>query len=126
VFWGGALLLGGIAAGFALVAARMDHTFRGLADQYAWLPFLWMPLGLMLVNWLTRRFFPGAGGSGIPQVIAALQMKQRAAVPISITATDWWLQAGQPVSPPPSTLRWPGSCSPWRRSAAPSRRAPTA
>ena len=80
VFWGGALLLGGIAAGFALLAARMDHTFRGLADQYSWLPFLWMPLGLMLVNWLTRRFFPGAGGSGIPQVIAALQMKQRAAV----------------------------------------------
>ncbi len=80
VFWGGALLLGGIAASFALVAARMDHGFRDLVERWPWLPFVMMPLGLMLINWLTRRFFPGAGGSGIPQVIAALQMKQRAAV----------------------------------------------
>jgi H+/Cl- antiporter ClcA len=80
VFWGGALLLGGIAASFALAATRMDHGFRALAERWPWLPFLMMPLGLMLINWLTRRFFPGAGGSGIPQVIAALQMKQRATV----------------------------------------------
>ena len=32
------------------------------------------PLGLTFIAWLTRRFFKGSEGSGIPQAIAALSM----------------------------------------------------
>ncbi len=37
-----------------------------------WLPLAWTPLCTVAIVALTRRFWPGAGGSGIPQVMAAL------------------------------------------------------
>ena len=33
---------------------------------------LWTPLATAAIVWATRRWFPGAAGSGIPQVKAAL------------------------------------------------------
>ncbi|MEJ7139225.1 chloride channel protein [Amphibiibacter pelophylacis] len=39
---------------------------------YYWLPLVWTPLLTVLVVWLTQRFAPGAAGSGIQQVVAAL------------------------------------------------------
>lgn len=80
VFWTGALLVGSIAALFAILAGQADHSFLQLAQKYPWLPFILTPAGLMLISWLTTRFFPGANGSGIPQTIAALQMKNKSAV----------------------------------------------
>jgi H+/Cl- antiporter ClcA len=38
------------------------------------LPFIVGPAGLALVVWITRRFFAGTQGSGIPQTIAALSV----------------------------------------------------
>lgn len=38
-----------------------------------WGPLLWIPVSTAAIVWLTRRFAPGAGGSGIPQVMAALE-----------------------------------------------------
>jgi H+/Cl- antiporter ClcA len=80
VFWVGALLVGIIAASFALLSGTADHSFKALAEKYSWLPFVLTPAGLMLVNWLTRRFFPGASGSGIPQTIAALHLQDKSTV----------------------------------------------
>jgi len=80
VFWLGALLVGCLAALFAMLASTADHSFKDLAERYHWLPFILTPAGLMLINWLTRRFFPGANGSGIPQAIAALQLKDKSSV----------------------------------------------
>ncbi len=39
-----------------------------------WLPFALTPLGLASAVWMTRRWFPGSEGSGIPQTIAALRL----------------------------------------------------
>lgn len=75
IFWSGALLVGLFAVAFAIASEKAQGLF---ADMLAWspyLPFLLSPLILMLVTWLTQRFFPGAQGSGIPQSIAALQVK---------------------------------------------------
>ena len=36
------------------------------------LPFVVGPAGLAFVVWITRKFFPGSQGSGIPQTIAAI------------------------------------------------------
>jgi len=37
-----------------------------------WGPLIWMPASTAVIVWLTRRWMPGAAGSGIPQVMAAL------------------------------------------------------
>lgn len=36
-----------------------------------WVPLLWTPLSAAAIVWVTRRYVPGAAGSGIPQVMAA-------------------------------------------------------
>jgi len=76
VFWLGALLVGASAAGFALIATFADQSFHQLIDIAPFAALLLPPLGLIGVAWLTRRYFPEAGGSGIPQAIAALSIKQ--------------------------------------------------
>lgn len=37
-----------------------------------WWPVIWTPTLTMAIVWITRRWFEGAAGSGIPQVLAAL------------------------------------------------------
>jgi H+/Cl- antiporter ClcA len=72
-FWGGALLLGLAAALFARLADQAESLFRDWASATPWLPLLITPLGLVAISLLTRRYFPYAEGSGIPQTIAALE-----------------------------------------------------
>jgi chloride channel protein, CIC family len=74
LFWSGAVIVGLVATGFALSTEFVDHSFHQLVQSSPYLPLVICPLGLMLVSWITRRFFPGSQGSGIPQSIAALQM----------------------------------------------------
>ena len=47
-------------------------TFQRLAALPWWVSLLWVPLATAAGVWATRRFAPGAAGSGIPQVMAAL------------------------------------------------------
>ena len=75
VFWGGAILVGLVSALFALGSEAASHLFSQMESQAAWLPLFITPAGLVLIAWLTRRYFPGAQGSGIPQAIAALEMR---------------------------------------------------
>lgn len=78
LFWSSALSVGAVAALFAMAAGMADETFHHLHQQQPWLSYLLPPLGLALIAWLTRRFFPGTEGSGIPQAIAALSMRKHA------------------------------------------------
>ncbi len=73
IFWGGAILVGIVAAIFALLGEKADHFYRGLFAENPWLSFIITPAGLMLIIWLTRKFFPGAEGSGIPQTLIAIE-----------------------------------------------------
>ncbi|MDH3342487.1 MAG: chloride channel protein [Gammaproteobacteria bacterium] len=73
VFWLGAVLVGVVAAVFALLGEFADHTFREYIAATPWLPFIVTPLGFVLINWLTRHFFAGAEGSGIPQTLVAIE-----------------------------------------------------
>ena len=45
-----------------------------------WAPLLWTPASTMAIVWLTMRFAPGAAGSGIPQVTAALEPRAHGAL----------------------------------------------
>lgn len=74
VFWGGALSVGLTAILFAKAAVAASALFDRALSISPVLALIIAPAGLWLSSWLTRRFFPGAGGSGIPQTIAALAM----------------------------------------------------
>ncbi len=78
VFWFFAVALGVISTLFAMGAQWADETFHQGVAQWAWLPFVVAPAGLMLASWLTRTLFPGSQGSGIPQTIAALALRSKA------------------------------------------------
>ncbi|MCG6937171.1 MAG: chloride channel protein [Gammaproteobacteria bacterium] len=72
VFWGGAILVGLVAAVFALLADRGDRLFRSIIAYNEFLPFIITPAGFVLTVYITRKVFSGAEGSGIPQTLIAL------------------------------------------------------
>ena len=74
-----AIILGyATLAGLSVVAFTWltDRTFGLFSRLYAAWPLallVWTPLCTVAVAWCTRRWFPRAGGSGIPQVMVALE-----------------------------------------------------
>ena len=80
VFWVGALAVSVVATIFALAANGADALFHRAIGTMPLLALLITPAGLALSVLLTRRFFPGAQGSGIPQVIAATDMADPARI----------------------------------------------
>lgn len=72
--WTAAVLAAGLVVGFAKLAEWSLSVFFDLYARFSWLPFLLTPAVGMAAVWLTRRYFPGAQGSGIPQVIAAQRL----------------------------------------------------
>jgi H+/Cl- antiporter ClcA len=67
-----AVLAGLTIVGFTWLAEAADHRFALWRAQFWWSPLLLAPACAAAIVWCTRRYAPGAGGSGIPQVIAAL------------------------------------------------------
>ena len=75
MFLGGAIVVGLVAAGFAIACERFQHIFDRVLVTSRFLPLLVTPLGFMLCAFMAKRFFPGSQGSGIPQVVAARQSR---------------------------------------------------
>ncbi|MEB0010976.1 chloride channel protein [Glaciimonas sp. Gout2] len=73
ILWLGAVLVGLVAVLYARLIDAGFGIFRTLQQAHFLLPIIITPLAGALCVWLTRRFFPGAEGSGIPQVIATLE-----------------------------------------------------
>lgn len=105
----------GVVMAFAALAGLTVVVFTWLADHalaqfflfqnaYWWGPLFWTPLSTAAIVWLTLRFAPGAAGSGIPQVIAALEPQAAGAARrlyvslklslAKILLTTWGLLAG--------------------------------
>lgn len=80
VFWAGAVLVSAVAIGFAALADRATGLFVAFQSPRPWVAFIVCPAGLVACFLLTRHVFPGAQGSGIPQVIAVQHMTDRAAI----------------------------------------------
>jgi H+/Cl- antiporter ClcA len=76
--WAGAVLVSLAAIAFAAAADRASAAFAALNGERPMLALLIAPAGLMLAVLLTRKVFPGAQGSGIPQVIASMHMEEAA------------------------------------------------
>lgn len=75
LFFGGAVLVGLVASLLAVTSDYAAALFGWLVEERSWLPFLLTPLGLVSIAWMTQRFFPAATGSGIPQAIAMLRVR---------------------------------------------------
>jgi H+/Cl- antiporter ClcA len=77
-------VLGGIVVGAAAVALAFAADwaamgFRAITAGRPWLTLGITPAGFALSGYVARRYFPGSGGSGIPQAIAARGLADQAA-----------------------------------------------
>ncbi len=80
VFLAGGVLVGLVAIGFASLADRASDLFMRATGAYPWAALVVVPAGLALCVFLTRTAFPGAQGSGVPQVIASIHLTDPARV----------------------------------------------
>lgn len=72
VIWGGAVGIGLLGVVFVKLVDVGVHCLRQITEAYPFWPFIIAPLGGATIVWLTRKYFPGAEGSGIPQVVAEM------------------------------------------------------
>jgi H+/Cl- antiporter ClcA len=80
MFWAGAVFVSLAAIVFAQLADGASALFEHVVGWTPWAVLVMAPGGLVLSIFLTVRFFPGAQGSGIPQVIAAIHIADPAVV----------------------------------------------
>ncbi len=73
-FWIGSVITGVFAVLYAKVFVLAEQTMNLILDWHAWLIFLIAPVGFVLSWWLVKNFSPYAKGSGIPQVMAAVEL----------------------------------------------------
>lgn len=67
-----ACLAGLTVVAFTMVSEYALELFEGMRIAAWWAPLIITPLCTAAIVWFTRRYAPGAAGSGIPQVMAAL------------------------------------------------------
>jgi H+/Cl- antiporter ClcA len=67
-----AVLAGLFVVAFTYLSEGAFELFQHLYKAYPWAVLIWTPALTAGIVWATRRFFPGASGSGIPQVMAAI------------------------------------------------------
>lgn len=75
IFWAGAVAVGLIAILFANLTDWASHQFHREIYYRPWMAFVITPLAGIGLMWLTRRWFGGIEGSGIPQVMVELERK---------------------------------------------------
>lgn len=72
VIFATAAVAGLTVVGFTWLTERTLGLFFQLRTAWWWAPLFWTPACAAGIVWATRRFAPGVAGSGIPQVMAAL------------------------------------------------------
>jgi H+/Cl- antiporter ClcA len=73
-----AAIAGLTVVGFTWLTEHALSAFHGIQTAYWWFALAWTPVSAAAIVWLTRRFVPGAAGSGIPQVMAAIETSVQA------------------------------------------------
>ena len=77
MFVAGGLAVGAAAVGLALASDWVQEQFHRFIAVWPYGTLLVTPLGFALTLYLTNKYFPNSGGSGIPQAIAARTMKDQ-------------------------------------------------
>jgi H+/Cl- antiporter ClcA len=73
LMWGAAGAVGAAAVAFAKIADAAQWSLKRVIGIAPWTPWVLAPVGFFVIAWLTRRYFRGAEGSGIPQTIFAIR-----------------------------------------------------
>lgn len=87
-----AVIVGSISVGFGMGTTKAIALFYEITGPHPLVVFALCPLGLGLVALLTRKVFPGAQGSGIPQAIAAIEME---GMEFAETMLSWRIAIGK-------------------------------
>jgi H+/Cl- antiporter ClcA len=73
-FWIGSLLTGLAAVLYARLFAWAEERTALIVHWHLWLLFIVTPVCFVVAWWLVRRYAPYARGSGIPQVMASIEL----------------------------------------------------
>lgn len=73
-FWIGSVITGFLAVLYAQLFAWGENLMNFIFNWHAWMIFIIAPIGFVLSWWLVKEFAPNAKGSGIPQVMAAVEL----------------------------------------------------
>ena len=73
-FWIASLLTGLIAVGYTKLFGYAEALSHFIVHDRLWLLFILSPVCFVLAWWVVKKFEDSAGGSGIPQVIAAIEL----------------------------------------------------
>jgi len=73
-FWIASLLTGVIAVFYSKIFLLAENTASSLFNSFHWLLFIVTPVCFLIAWWLVQHFEKYAGGSGIPQVMAAIEL----------------------------------------------------
>lgn len=73
-FWVASAITGLVAVLFAMLFDWAEHIVLWYASLSWWALFITCPLFFWLSRWLVRRYAPAARGSGIPQVMASVEL----------------------------------------------------
>ena len=73
-FWIGSVITGVIAVMYAQIFTWAEKLMNFIFDWNAWMIFIIAPTGFVLSWWLVKEFAPYSKGSGIPQVMAAVEL----------------------------------------------------
>ena len=72
-FWLGSVIVGCAAVFYARLFALGEDLLVKMVHNRLWLLFIIMPVAFVAAWWLVKRFAPYGRGSGIPQVMAAIE-----------------------------------------------------
>ncbi len=73
-FWIGSVITGFFAVMYAKIFAWGESLLNIIFNWHSWMIFIIAPIGFVLSWWLVKEFAPNAKGSGIPQVMAAVEL----------------------------------------------------
>lgn len=73
-FWLASLLVGLVAVGYTKLFGYAEGLLQTLLAWHAWTIFIATPLCFVTAWWLVQKLAPNAKGSGIPQVMAAIDL----------------------------------------------------
>jgi H+/Cl- antiporter ClcA len=75
--WTGGVLVGLAAIGFAHSSDYAFRTFQAIEAVSPWIPLILTPSMFIVLAWLTQGVLKPTQGSGIPQVIASIQIEDQ-------------------------------------------------
>lgn len=73
-FWIGSIITGFLAVLYAKIFQWGESLLQIILNWHDWMIFIIAPIGFVLSWWLVKEFAPYAKGSGIPQVMAAVEI----------------------------------------------------